>query len=149
MPDVVDEFVGQRGGGEAFRAVARPAEGDHQGRGVRLEEVERAGDDVGRRHGLDAATQVATKGGRRDLAEERRAARAGQDDPDIGTADHLAQEPGHRLVVATRDLAPDVGLLADLENRCAAVFLGGRGYRHSATPVKARALAEAARQARE
>ena len=92
---------------------------------------------------------MATQGGCRDLAEERGAAGAGQHDPDVGPSDHVAQERGHRFVVAAGDLAPDVGLLSDLENRCAAVFLGGRGGRHSAAPVKARALVVAARQARE
>ena len=40
-----------------------------------------------------------------------------------------SQELGDGGVVALRDLAPDVGLLPDLENRCAAVLLGGNGCR--------------------
>ena len=72
-------------------------------------------------------SEVAPKGGRGDLADERRAARPGQDDPEVGAADDLAQELGGRVVGAARDLAPDVGLLPDLENGCAAVFLGGHG----------------------
>ncbi len=89
--------------------------------------------------GLDAAAEVAPKGGRGDVADERRAARAGQDDADVGAGDDGVQELGDGGVVALRDLAPDVGLLPDLENRCAAVLLGGNGCRHSVTPVTARA----------
>ena len=71
-----------------------------------------------------------------DLTGERRAARAGQDDPQIRPGDELARNVGGVLVGAAGDLAPRVGLLPDLENGCAAVFLGGNvRVDHWAAPV--------------
>ena len=83
--------------------------------------------------------EMATNGGSRDLAEECRAAGPGQHDPDIGVTRCLAQELGRRIVGASGDLAPGIGLLSDLENGCTAVFLGGHRFRHSVTPLTARA----------
>ena len=97
MPDVVDELVSQSGGREALGAVTGPAERHHQCRCVALQEVERTGDDARRRDGLDPAVQMAPKGGRRDLADERRAACPGQDDPEVGTTGDPAKEPGGLL----------------------------------------------------
>ena len=68
--------------------------------------------------------EVAPQRRRGDLAGERRAARAGQDDPKVGSRDEPAQERGGLVVGPAGDLAPGVGLLADLENRCAAVLSG-------------------------
>jgi hypothetical protein len=127
MPDVVDEFVGQFGGRHALGAVTRTAERDQQRRGVGLQVVQRAGDDVGRRDRVDTAVEVPAERGGGDIAGERRAACSGQDHPEVGAVRDVAQEFGGALVVAGRDLPPGVGLLPDLENRCAAVFLGGNG----------------------
>ena len=88
---------------------------------------------------------MAAERGRGDLADEGGAARAGQDDPDVGATGDLVEEVGDCGIGALRDVAPDIGLLADLENRCAAVFLGGRGTDHRLSPV---VLVLVARQAR-
>ncbi len=77
-----------------------------------------------------------------------------EDDPEVGPTDDLAQEPGGLRISAPRDLAPGVGLLSDLENRCAAVFLGGHsvwagnGDSSPAPPVvRARGLSSRVRHA--
>src|SRR5215216_1652926 len=116
MPDLVDEFVGQLCGGDALRAVARAAERHHQRRSLWLEVVERAGDDAGGRDGVDAAPEVAPERGGGDLTDERGAARAGEDDANAGATGDVGEKVVERGVGAVRDLAPDVGLLADLEN---------------------------------
>ena len=86
---------------------------------------------LGGRDGLDAPVEVASECGRGDLTGERRTACPGQDDSEVLVGDDVAQEVHAPRIGARGDLAPGAWLLPDLENRCAAVFLGGyRGISH-------------------
>ena len=102
MPDVVDEFVGQRGGGEALGAVARPAERHQQRRGVRAR---------GSRAGWRRCSVVAMASTRRPRWRRRAGAAISPRNAELpapvstirmsGASDHVVQELGHRFVVAS------------------------------------------------